>query len=527
MAEKFSTARYLLFTAVCLAVLLGIVIHNAWLCDDAFITFRSVDNLLSGYGLVWNVGERVQAFTHPLWLFLLGAGAALTSSLFFTAFALGILCTGVAFVLLARAARFRPAFVLVITAACGLSVAFTTFATSGLENPLVHILLASFFLTLLAQPEDPPPSSLFSPSLIMALLYLARPDAILLPLPLYVYGLLRVWSRERTGTNTRRILGWCTLGQLPAIGWSLFSLFYFGSIFPNTAHAKLNHGIPVHELVEIGWVYITEPIRNDPATALAIIAALLAAVAVRSALLLLSGLGIAVYLAYLVSIGGDFMAGRLLTLPFVWGLLMLSQLAWPKARRVWPLLLVFVAIAPRVWYRSVDFLPGPYIGPGPTGIVEERNAYYRHTSLKRWRIDDAYPDHRLAQLGRELRDESAVADSTLIRQVGSLGMAGYFAGPDVHIIDPLALADPLLARLPSRAEWRPGHFLRQVPCGYADAVAGTGEICDEQLAQYYLALKEVVAAELWSCSRLQRIWQLNLGRLEHLKENYVDHEIDN
>ena len=32
---------------------------------------RTVDNFVNGYGLTWNVAERVQAYTHPLWMFLL------------------------------------------------------------------------------------------------------------------------------------------------------------------------------------------------------------------------------------------------------------------------------------------------------------------------------------------------------------------------------------------------------------------------------------------------------------------------
>ncbi|MBK7448663.1 MAG: hypothetical protein IPJ47_04230 [Anaerolineales bacterium] len=54
-----------------LILLVFILIRNLWVSDDAFITLRTVDNFLHGYGLVWNIGERVQVFTHPLWMFLL------------------------------------------------------------------------------------------------------------------------------------------------------------------------------------------------------------------------------------------------------------------------------------------------------------------------------------------------------------------------------------------------------------------------------------------------------------------------
>ena len=38
--------------------------------DDAYITFRAIDNFFDGYGLRWNIDERVQVYTHPLWMML-------------------------------------------------------------------------------------------------------------------------------------------------------------------------------------------------------------------------------------------------------------------------------------------------------------------------------------------------------------------------------------------------------------------------------------------------------------------------
>lgn len=49
-----------------------------WNGDDAFIVFRVVDNVLSGDGAVYNVGERVEAVTSVLWLAVLVAARALT-----------------------------------------------------------------------------------------------------------------------------------------------------------------------------------------------------------------------------------------------------------------------------------------------------------------------------------------------------------------------------------------------------------------------------------------------------------------
>ena len=39
--------------------------------DDAFIAFFTLYNFIQGFGLTWNVSERVQAYSYPLlkWVF--------------------------------------------------------------------------------------------------------------------------------------------------------------------------------------------------------------------------------------------------------------------------------------------------------------------------------------------------------------------------------------------------------------------------------------------------------------------------
>ena len=54
-----------------LSVFFLLLIRTAWLDDDAYITFRTIDNFLNGYGLRWNTINRVQAYTHPLWMMVI------------------------------------------------------------------------------------------------------------------------------------------------------------------------------------------------------------------------------------------------------------------------------------------------------------------------------------------------------------------------------------------------------------------------------------------------------------------------
>ena len=76
------------------------------------------------------------------------------------------------------------------------------------------------------------------------------------------------------------------------------------------------------------------------------------------------------------------------------------------------------------------------------------------------------PDHDWSRDGARLR---AAGRHVVVREY--IGLVGYFAGPAVHIIDPHALSDPLLARIPGGSDYSVmGHFHRDVPEGYARPV---------------------------------------------------------
>ena len=53
-----------------IAIYFLLFFKTAWVCDDAYINFRSIDQLYAGNGPVWNPHERVQVYTSPLWYWL-------------------------------------------------------------------------------------------------------------------------------------------------------------------------------------------------------------------------------------------------------------------------------------------------------------------------------------------------------------------------------------------------------------------------------------------------------------------------
>jgi len=61
----------------------------------------------------------------------------------------------------------------------------------------------------------------------------------------------------------------------------------------------------------------------------------------------------------------------------------------------------------------------------------------------------------------------------VVVRCGALGARSVLAGPSVHFVDPCALTDAYLASLPFKPEkydWRIGHFVRQIPEGYVEAI---------------------------------------------------------
>ena len=277
-----------------------IVVRTAWISDDAYITFRTLDNFANGYGLTWNAGERVQAFTHPLWALILSSLHAYTNDFYFTtilfSIALSLATSGIVAFGIARSRA--GAFLAVVTLA--LSRSFVDYSTSGLENPLTHVLLALFFLILFRCELDL--RALGWLSVIAALATLNRMDTLLFFLPALAAAgmLLRTW----------KALGTVALGFAPFALWEVFSLVYYGFLFPNTAYAKLYTGLGRGELIGQGLRYLLDACDQDPITLVVLGVALLTPLALRSwrAAALAGGIGLT--LLYVVWIGGDFMSGR-------------------------------------------------------------------------------------------------------------------------------------------------------------------------------------------------------------------------
>jgi arabinofuranosyltransferase len=148
-------------------------------------------------------------------------------------------------------------------------------------------------------------------------------------------------------------------------------------------------------------------------------------------------------------------------------------------------------------------------------IADERMYYYPFTGL----LNPARQSHPWLLQGQEIRTNGP---ATI--EHGNVGFLGYYAGPQIHIIDRNGLADPLLARLPVRdpQNWRIGHFRRHVPDGYTETRAtGVNHIEQADLARYYEKLALVTQGEWLDWTRLVEIWNLNTGKYDALLQHYI------
>jgi arabinofuranosyltransferase len=533
-ATEPSGARRLLNEWLLIAlsgVLLVLVLRNAWVCDDAFIPFRTLDNLVHGYGLRWNVGERVQSFTDPLWLFLHLPFYVVTGEVFLTTIVLSTLLTVLAFWFGGRLLRNRhPVLVIGATVPLFFSTAFLDYGTSGLESPLTFFLTALFCLEFCRTSP-----SLFRLSLLFALAGTNRLDLVFLLFPPLLYAVIET-------SESRRVLK-LIAGLSPLMLWEIFSLFHFGLPFPNTKYAKLPPNVELGWFWRSGLDYLACFIKYDLVSSLILLAALARTAAAGfewawkrvhkqpasdAARYFFLGIGVAAYCLFVVRVGGDFMRGRFWVPPLFASVLLLWA-SLPPPGSLFPRAWQFVALTVvaflifRQQSQESDWFRNPYIR-----ITDERRYFAATNSLAAYLQGKRPQDHPAAASGLELRkkgDEARDAGQGPYVHTARLGggMLGFFAGPNVVILDRAALTDPLLSHLEieGRTPFRIGHMVRPLPEGYLEfQQRGSLDNMDPSLARYYEVVHRVVSGPLLDCQRLKEIVLLNMGSYDHLVREY-------
>lgn len=504
-------------TAFLLAAFTYIFLVNAWLGDDSYITFRVVWNFVRGYGPVFNPGERVQAYTHPLWMLTMSVAHAFTREFFFTAIAVSYAFMVATLLIMIRSI---PTIAGAVAAVASLltSKAFVDYTASGLEYPLSYFLLTLFYTRLFAV-ADGPLSTRDARwlGLVAGLAFVNRMDSVLL----YVVPLVWLAYREFRKVDSR-LVPLVMSFALPVVAWTGFATFYYGFPFPNTYYAKVAAGIPKSLVYRQGVAYVFNSIAWDPVTLGTVGVA--AALAVRSTLALKAASASALlYVLYTISVGGDFMSGRFFAMPFMVSVLMLSRLLRDFAYQ--PMLTAgLVACNVLLPLAPVKVTPNYDAGwpwRNQNGVRDEHGHTHKLTSMLAYSPFRDLPDHTWVREGLSFRNGP---DKVTVQ--GSIGWYGLAAGPDKYLIDRNALSEPLLARLPVSPrlyfEFYSGHFFRDIPEGYVETVATReNRISDPSIHAYYDRLQPLLQGPLFSSARFKNIWYLNLGEGRRFAQ---DHE---
>jgi arabinofuranosyltransferase len=488
-----------------LAVVWFIVIAatRAWLCDDAFISFRVADHFVHGRGLVFNEGERVQGFTNPLWVLLYALPHALPGDPYVQGIVLSLAVSGAAAALLAWGFSKDPVVGSLGVVALSFSEAAGDFATSGLENPLSHLLVLAFAVCFFRR-ETAGPRAL-APWLCVGLALTNRMDLGMLLLP----GLVGVAVAQARTTSRAQLLRRALVGLSPFLLWEAFALVYYGSLVPNTAIAKLGVDLPRREVLGQGFMYLFDSAGRDPLTMVVIAAGIVWGLTRRSTRLL--ALGVLLQLVYVIWVGGDFMAGRFLSAPLYLAaaicVTLVDELETPRAAELCAALVAFVAVLSP--YRP--FREGPPDREIPSsGIVSEREFYRADLGLGVNLRRRAYKDHAFYKEGLRFRKEG---EKVVFHN--NAGLTGYAAGPQRHLVDGAGLSDPFLARMPREKgrEWRIGHYGREIPSGYLPTLkTGSMKLREPRHRELFERLTLITRGPLFSWARFKAIVWMHTHR---------------
>lgn len=301
--KRYDPHPLLLAGIIVVGAALALSLCGRYSVDDAWISFRYVDNIAHGYGAVWNHGERVEGYSNPLWIVLLVPFALMHASLITVAKIIGIACTvGTIFFtarLLEHHGNCDRYAALAASALIAGDTFFAVWTVGGLETPLFALLVVVFSGLILSVPDQSRPN--LWPGAVGFLLAVTRPEGAL-------FVVAATLSIAACQARRRRfeIGSWTWLGVFVLLfgAFTLWRYEYYGYLLPNTFWAKTGGG---SARITVGLEYI-ETYATDHFLLIAAVLASAALPAVRSNRLYeWSFLCICAYFAFIVAAGGDWM----------------------------------------------------------------------------------------------------------------------------------------------------------------------------------------------------------------------------
>jgi arabinofuranosyltransferase len=449
--------------------------HFRVLVDDGYIYLHVVQQIIAGHGPVYNVGQRVEVFTGPLWTFLL-VPATLVSpvSMETTVLVLGDLLAVAGLLLAARAARIiwkgqepdaflAPAGLLVPVAV----YAYWWLTCSGLETGLALAWIGCCVLVLAASGTREVPTLRGFELVVLGLGPLIRPEFLLYSTVFVLWYLIS----QRHDLGRRRILVALVWAVALPFAYQIFRMGYFGELVANTAIAKEatrpfpSRGLGyLRNFVGVYWIWVplacltigglvpaVRHLRRHGARSWAYAPAVAAPVA-----------GV-LNIVYVTAIGGDYFSGRLL-LPGTFAVI--APFAVLPVRRS-----QIVAFLTVLWAFGTAFAVRPLFGFAGLPYLTQSGTTANSVSPLTWTSQGLHTDGRgslvfvvnvISQSSVELdvRPSPGLPIPTAV--TGGIGTVAVAFGDRLKIFDLLGLANPIDAHLRletvgGRRQPLPGH----------------------------------------------------------------------
>jgi arabinofuranosyltransferase len=413
---------------------------RAFTIDDAYISFRYARNLAHGLGLVYNAGEKIEGYTNFLWTLILAGGIRVGLDPVVLAKVLGALCAfGALGMVYLLSSRFRPFtnFPCVATWLLASTIVFSGYSVFGLETSLfVFLVLAG---TELFFREESWISGAHAPfemselrhwkpvpysGLVFGLAGLTRPEApLFVGVPVLLLGLRAVSLR-----NVVR----GALFLVPVGIHILWRHAYYGKWIPNTAYAKTGN---LQGQIDAGWAYVQSySTHAGPLLWLALFGVAVGVVTRRREIISAAMVSV-FFVAYVVSVGGDWMPFFRVMAPFEPFCFLLvdvgARAILDRRERAPALLLMIFGVAMVV--HRIDA-----VRDAQRSILHNEDRFWRMAAggTAKWLVDNGEPG------------EIAIGD---------IGYVGYVT--DYPVLDLLGLVDPVISKLP-------GGYTRKVGPGF-------------------------------------------------------------
>ena len=455
-------------TLLALAYLVHVVFLNC-VTEDAFITFRFARHVADGHGFVWNIGEPpVEGYTGFLWLLASAAAAKAGLDLPRTAQVLGTLAGGATLLLAYLAGRrlcgWPPRIALIPVIMLTAAGPFATWSASGMETVPFTLLAFAGTCAFAAYWQSADKGAerraggataggswLSWMSVLLVLASLTRPEGVMVfgllfgLSVLFAAGDLRAHARAHaTALGVYVVL----FGAYFAWRWS-----YFGDFLPNTYYAKTGGGIyqvargallAVYFAFQfvtplVPWILVAAWEASGRALPPRPLGRTLAVLR-QHALLSAAAVICVVYSAYVVAVGGDYMAMHRFFVPilpamYLLGAACLDSLVPPGglAPRRWAAVAVLVTVAVlATLVQSTRAEKQLFVKPS------QQHGNFQGVKIERWHVA------RLSLIGRFFREHRRSADESVA--TSAIGAIGYYS--DMKVLDFHGLVDRHIARTP-------------------------------------------------------------------------------